>query len=69
MIYFPRGNGKVEFTNKVIGTLLTKLVIEKQSDWDEHLPIVLFLYQIAYKVANKIYPTLVNIWHVSIVTY
>lgn len=69
MTYFPQGNGKVEFTNKVIGTLLTKLVIEKQSDRDEHLPIVLFSYQTTYKVANKIYPILINIWHVSIVTY
>jgi hypothetical protein len=31
-IYYPQGNGQVEFTNKVFGTLLTKLVHENQND-------------------------------------
>jgi hypothetical protein len=31
-------------TNKVINTLLTRLVNEKWLGWDEHLPIVLFSY-------------------------
>ncbi len=43
-IYYPQGNGHVEFTNKVFGTLLAKLVNENINDWDEPLSIVLFSY-------------------------
>jgi transposase InsO family protein len=35
IIYYPQGNGHVESTNKVFGTLLTKLVNENRNDWDE----------------------------------
>jgi hypothetical protein len=38
--YYPQGNGFAKSTNKVLGTLLTKLVIE---NWDEHLSIIFFL--------------------------
>jgi transposase InsO family protein len=31
-IYYPRGNGHVESTNKVFGTLLTKLVNANKND-------------------------------------
>jgi hypothetical protein len=44
IIYYPQGNGKAEFTNKVFGTLLTKLINENRNDWDEHLSIALFSY-------------------------
>jgi hypothetical protein len=30
--------------NKVLGTLLTKLVSENETNWDEHLPTILFFY-------------------------
>jgi hypothetical protein len=43
-IYYPQGNGQAESTNKVFGTLLTKLVIENRNDWDEHLSTILFSY-------------------------
>ncbi len=49
---YPRGNRHAKSTNKVLGTLLTKLVSENRIDWDEHLFIVLFSYKIAYKVAT-----------------
>jgi hypothetical protein len=39
----------------VLGTLLTKLVNENKTNWDEHLSIVLFSYKIACKVATR-YP-------------
>ena len=51
--YYPQGNGQAESTNKVIGTLLTKLVNETRTDWDEHLPTVLFAYRTAYKVTTN----------------
>jgi len=31
-IYYPQGNGQAKFTNKVSGTLLTKLVNENRND-------------------------------------
>jgi len=33
-----------------LGTLLIKVVNENKTDWDEHLPIVLFSYRTTYKV-------------------
>jgi hypothetical protein len=49
--YYPQGNKHVEFTNKVLGTLLTKLVSENRTYWDEHLSTMLFSYRTTYKVA------------------
>ncbi len=42
--YYTQGNGQDESTNKLLGTLLTKLVSENKTDWDEHLSIMLFSY-------------------------
>ncbi len=42
----------VKSTNKVLGTLLIKLVSENRIDWDEHLSTMLFSYKIAYKVVT-----------------
>jgi hypothetical protein len=50
--YYPHGNGQVESTNKVLGTLLTKFVNENKTNWDEHLPTILFSYKTTYKVAT-----------------
>jgi hypothetical protein len=33
-----------------LGTLLTKLASENKTNWDKHLPIVLFFYKTTYKV-------------------
>jgi uncharacterized membrane protein len=38
--------------NKVIGLLLTKLVNENRTDWDEHLHIILFAYRTAFEVGK-----------------
>jgi hypothetical protein len=51
-IYYPHGNGQVKSTNKVIGGLLTKLVNEKKTNWDEHLSTILFSYKTFYKVVT-----------------
>ncbi len=37
---------------KVLGTLLTKLISENRTKWDEHLSTTLFSYKTAYKVAT-----------------
>jgi hypothetical protein len=44
--YYPHGNGQAKSTYKVLGTLLTKLVNNNKTDWDEHLPTILFSYVI-----------------------
>jgi transposase InsO family protein len=50
--YYPQGNGQAESTNKVLGTLLTKLISENRINSDEHLSILLFSYKIEYKIAT-----------------
>jgi hypothetical protein len=49
---YPQENGHAESTNKVLETMLTKLVSKNKIDSDEHLSTVLFLYRITYKVAT-----------------
>ena len=50
--YYPQGNDQVESTNKVIVTMLQKLVNDNRTDWDIQLYTVLFSYRTAYKVAT-----------------
>jgi hypothetical protein len=54
--YYPQGNRQAKSINKVLGTLLTKLVIENKINWDEHLSIMLFSYKIVYKVMTRYTP-------------
>ncbi len=54
--YYPQGNGQVESINKVLRTLLTKLVSENKTNCNEHLSTMLFSYKIAYKVATRYTP-------------
>ncbi len=50
--YYLQGNGQAKSINKVLRTLLTKLVNENKIDWDEHMSTVLFSYKTTYKVAT-----------------
>ncbi len=50
-------NGQAECTSKVLRTLLTKLVSENRTYWDEHMSIMLFSYKIAYNVTRKYTPS------------
>jgi transposase InsO family protein len=43
--YHPQANGKVESTNKVIETILTKTVASHCRDWAERLPEALWAYR------------------------
>jgi len=54
--YYLQGNGHAKSTNKVFGTLLTKLVNENRTNWDEHFSIILFSYKIAYKITTRYTP-------------
>jgi hypothetical protein len=49
-VYCPQGNGKIKYTNKVLGTIFAKLMNENQNNEDEHMPIGLFSHGIAFKV-------------------
>jgi hypothetical protein len=51
-IYYLWGKDQEEFSNKVIGLLLTKLINKNCMDWDEHLHIVLFTYKTTFKVGT-----------------
>jgi hypothetical protein len=50
--YYPHGNGQAKSINKVLGTMLTKLVSDNITYWDEDLSTLLFSYRIAYKVTT-----------------
>jgi hypothetical protein len=41
--YYPQGNGQAESINKVLVTLLTKLVNENRINLDEHVYNVIFI--------------------------
>jgi len=51
--YYPQGNGHAESTNKVIGSLLTKLLNENHIDWDEHLHTILYAYGTTFRITTK----------------
>jgi hypothetical protein len=50
--YHLQRNGQAKSINKLFGTLLTKLVSENITNWDEHLSTMLFSYKTAYKVTT-----------------
>jgi hypothetical protein len=68
IVYYPQENGQAESTNKVFGTLLTKLVNENRNHWDEHLSTILFSYQMAYKVGTS-HTHFQLVWVTSMITY
>jgi hypothetical protein len=54
--YYPKANGHAKFIDKVLGTLLTNLICENRTDWDEHLSAMLFSYRTTYKIATRYTP-------------
>jgi hypothetical protein len=48
--YYTQGNNQIKSTNKVFGLLLTKLINENRTNWDEYFHIIMFAYRIAFKV-------------------
>ncbi|KAL2631182.1 hypothetical protein R1flu_015868 [Riccia fluitans] len=47
--YYPRGNGQAESTNKILITMLHKVVDEHKRNWHFKLSSVLWAYRIAFK--------------------
>lgn len=50
--YYPRANGQVEVTNRILCSILTKTVAAHKRDWDEKLLEALWAYRIAHKVTT-----------------
>jgi hypothetical protein len=53
MTYYLQGNGQAKSTNKVIGSLLTKLVNENCTNWDEHMHTIMYVYYTTFKVTTR----------------
>ena len=51
--YYPRANGQVEVTNRILGTILTKTVADNRRDWDERLFEALWAYRTTFKVTTQ----------------
>ncbi|MCO5556627.1 hypothetical protein L7F22_010178 [Adiantum nelumboides] len=49
--YHPQVNGQAESTNKILVTVLTKIVSESRTDWDQKLHSSLWAYRVAYKTS------------------
>ena len=49
--YHPQANGQDESTNKILKTVLTKIVSESKTDWELKLHSVVWAYKVAYKTA------------------
>ena len=47
--YHPQANGQAESTNKILCTILTKIVSQTKTDWEQKLHAALQAYQVAYK--------------------
>ena len=46
--YHPQANGQAEATNKTVCTVLTKIVEESRTDWDQKLKSALWAYRVAW---------------------
>ena len=49
--YHPQANGQAESTNKILCTVLTKIVSQTKTDWEQKLHAALWAYRVAYKTA------------------
>ena len=51
--YHPESNGTVERVNATLERILRKLVVDKPSDWNNHLQSAVFVYNISYHSSTK----------------
>ena len=49
--YHPQANGQAESTNKILCTVLTKIVERLRTDWEMKLHSAIWDYRVAYKIA------------------
>ena len=51
--YHPESNGTVERVNATLEMILRKLVVDKPSDWNNHLQSAVFAYNVSYYSSTK----------------
>ena len=61
--YHPQGNGQVERFNCTLEAMLSKVVIDHQKDWNDHLQTVLLAYRMAIHESTGYTPFLVMFGH------
>ena len=54
--YHPQTIGLTERFNQILQSALLKVVNDTQSDWDYHLPAILFAYRTSIQKATKFSP-------------
>ena len=54
--YHPQANGQVESTNKVIESILTKIVASHRRDWAYKLPEALWAYRTTWRPTTGYFP-------------
>ena len=54
--YYPQANGLAESTNKILQTILKKIVNENRTDWDDKLQSALWAYRTTFKTSIQSTP-------------
>ena len=52
-VYHPQTDGLVERFNRTLTSMLAKTVKKDDSDWDKHLPYVLYPYRTSLQESTK----------------
>ena len=61
--YHSQGNGQVERFNRALKSMLTKVVSDHHTDWDYHLPQLLFAYRTAIHETTGFTPFHITFGH------
>ena len=62
-LYHPQSDGMVERHNRTLASQLSMFVEENQSDWDEHVPMVLMAYRTAVHESTGLTPVKLMMGH------
>ncbi|MCO5587012.1 hypothetical protein L7F22_040957 [Adiantum nelumboides] len=54
--YHPQANGQAEHTNKILSSVLTKVVSTGRTDWEMNLHATLWAYRVSFKTALNATP-------------
>ena len=56
MPYYPQANGIAESTNKILQTILKKIINENCTGWDEKLHSTIWAYRTTFKMSIQSTP-------------
>ncbi|MCO5549244.1 hypothetical protein L7F22_002711 [Adiantum nelumboides] len=54
--YHPQANGQAEHTNKILSSVLTKVLSTGRTDWEMNLHAALWAYRVSFKTALNVTP-------------